>query len=256
MERLPVGIATIEGQEEAVRIVKFTEFEALARSEWDRIPEVYKEGVDGLIIERTRKASDGAVDVWTLGECLTESYPSEYDGPDSVRSDVVLYWGSFRELAADDAEFDWEQEVWETLTHELRHHLESLARESALDAVDAGLHQHYRRLDGDDFDPYYYRLGEARGRGWYSLEDAWFYETFVPGDGRVEFEWMSERYAVDVPRIDADVLLLDVVGGVEDPPGALCVVVVRRPGLGERLRALVARKRPRVEQHEVEAVRL
>jgi len=234
--------------------VKFGEFEARARSEWDRIPGEFKEGVDGLVVERGTKAGTAGSDTWTLGECLTENYPSDYDGPDSVRSEVVLYWGSFHQLARTDPEFDWEQEIWETLTHELRHHLESLARESALDSVDAGLAQHYRRMDGATFDPYYYRCGEERGHGWFTLEDVWFCEIPHAEPGRVEFDWSGKRYGVRFRETGADILFLEVIGGVERAPGSLSLVVLRRRRLLERLRAVFSGRPAHVETIEVEAV--
>jgi hypothetical protein len=43
-----------------------------------------------------------------------------------------MYYGSFVAIAAGDDTFDWEDEAWETLTHELRHHVESLAGEDFL----------------------------------------------------------------------------------------------------------------------------
>jgi len=235
--------------------LEFGPFETLARSEWDRIPDAFKEGVDGLVVERKAKASESGPEVYTLGECLTESYPSDYDGPDSVRSAITLYWGSFLELAAADPDFDWDVEIWETLTHELRHHLESLAREDALGGVDAGMDQHYRRLDGEVFHPHYYRSGESRGSGWFVLEDVWFYETLEDRLRRVEFDWRGVRYMVPVPQSDDDVLYLDVGGGVEEPPAELYVIVVRRQGLRARLRAALGRRRLRVGEFVVEARR-
>ncbi|MGH7505187.1 MAG: metallopeptidase family protein [Longimicrobiales bacterium] len=105
----------------------FDVFERHARSEWDRIPDRYREGIDGLVVERDAKPHPDAPDVYTLGECVTEAYPSDFGGPDTIRSAVVLYYGSFLRLSRLDETFDWEEEVWETLTHELQHHLESLA---------------------------------------------------------------------------------------------------------------------------------
>jgi hypothetical protein len=112
--------------------VQFDEFEQRARDEWERIPAEYRQGVDGLVVERRAQPHPSLPDVYTLGECVTESYPSDFGGPDTIRSAVVLYYGSFFRLARLDEEFDWEHELWETLTHELQHHLESLASEDAL----------------------------------------------------------------------------------------------------------------------------
>src|SRR5690606_24793658 len=111
------------------RALKYAEFERRAQQVYESIPAAYKAGVDGLVASREAHPHPELPDIWTLGECLTESWPSEWQGPETTRSVVVLYWGSFRSLAAQDETFDWEEEIWETLTHELRHHLESLASE-------------------------------------------------------------------------------------------------------------------------------
>lgn len=40
---------------------------------------------------------------------------------------VLLYYGSFREILGDASVGEWEKEIEETIIHELRHHIESLA---------------------------------------------------------------------------------------------------------------------------------
>src|SRR5215204_3724898 len=124
------------------------EFEALAEKAWTEIPVDFKAGIDGLIIEKDAHSHPEHEDIFTLGECVTESYPSDFGGPDTIRSAVVLYYGSFREIAADDGEFDWEHEIRETLQHELQHHLEHLADEDGLGDLDYAVEQNYHRLEG------------------------------------------------------------------------------------------------------------
>lgn len=63
---------------------------------------------------------------------------------------IALYYGSFLEVAGEG--FDWEAEVWETLLHELRHHLESLAGRDDL------VQEDLRRLDA-------FRRGGPSGEG-------------------------------------------------------------------------------------------
>jgi hypothetical protein len=215
--------------------VRYEEFESLARREWDEIPEQFKGGIDALVIERDAKAHPERSDVYTLGECLTEAYPSGFGGPDTIRSAVVLYYGSFRRLAEDEPDFDWNQEVWETLTHELRHHLESLADEDALGDVDAGMEQNFRRGDGDAFDPFFYRLGERTPNGWFHLEGSWFLE--LDAQSPLEFTWRGRRYQADSPPRDADVTFITIVEGVADAPAELCLVQLRQRRLADRLRA-------------------
>jgi hypothetical protein len=209
--------------------VKYHEFESLVAREWRRIPEHFKGGVDALVVERDAKAHPRKKDVYTLGECVTETYLSDFGGPDTTRSVVVLYYGSFHRLARLDPQFDWQAETWETLTHELQHHLESLAAEDDLEAVDAAVEQNYMRCDGEPFDPLFYVSGVNEGGGWYRVEDCWFYETDAVHDGRVTFEWEGRRYAVAVPE-DAHPFLFITVLGVDDPPDELCVVIRARKG--------------------------
>lgn len=40
---------------------------------------------------------------------------------------IFIYYGSFREILQDAPAEEWEEELRETLLHELRHHVESLA---------------------------------------------------------------------------------------------------------------------------------
>lgn len=219
----------------------FSEFESRAEREWDRIPEDYKLGVDALVVTRDAKAQ-GRSDVYILGECVTESWPSDFDGPDTIRSELVLYYGSFRRLAARDDAFDWEAELWETLTHELRHHLESLAAEDDLEDLDAAMEQHFRRHDGEPFDPYYFRGGEPLGSGWFRLEEAFFLEVDGAPEGAVSFEWSGQRYAVRVSVEDMSITYVTVTA-VADAPDELVIVVVPKRPLRWRIRALL-RPRP------------
>ena len=99
--------------------MKPREFERLALAYWEEIPERFKEGIDGVRVLRRSKPHDELPDVYTLGECVTEAYPSDFGGPETIRSAVVLYHGSFAALSELDPDFDWKEELWETLTHEL-----------------------------------------------------------------------------------------------------------------------------------------
>ncbi|MGD8277633.1 MAG: metallopeptidase family protein, partial [Gemmatimonadota bacterium] len=225
--------------------MKFAEFEEIARAEWERIPAHFRGGVDGLVIERDALAHPEKRDIYTLGECVTESWPSDYQGPDTTRSSVVLYYGSFRRLATLDPDFDWEAEIWETLTHELRHHLESLADDEALLDVDAAMEEHFARREGESFDPFYYRAGESLGRGVYRLDGLYFVEiegagaeaAVFAGEGAagagagpakqgVTFVWEGNRYDVALPDLDADIVFAEVVEGVEPAPAELHLVLL------------------------------
>jgi predicted Zn-dependent protease with MMP-like domain len=233
-----VDVAVLTAERVRVEVsVKFDEFEALARKEWDDIPPEFKGGVDALVVEREAKVHPHRAEVYTLGECITETWPSDFGGPDTIRSALVLYYGSFRRLADGEPGFDWRAEIWETLTHELRHHLESLAADDHLEDLDAAVEENFRRSDGEAFDPLFFRLGERLGDGWYQLEDAFFLEVDAASCETVEFTWHGVRYRVQLPHIDEDVVFLTIEGGVDDPPSELCLVLLRQRRLRARLRA-------------------
>jgi hypothetical protein len=234
--------------------MRFELFEQKSAELWRQIPREYRAGVDGVRVERGAKAHPSLPDVYTLGECLTESYPSDFGGPDTTRSLVVLYYGSFWRLSRLDAEFDWESELWETLTHELQHHLESLASDDALEDVDYAADENYKRLEGESFDPYFFRAGERTPDGWYRVEGDHFLEHEAAAS-ELMFEWEGERYRLEVPRSEADVLYLEVDPG-ESLPEGLVVVLTRPAGMVKLLRSLFARERPTVDEYQVSAERL
>jgi len=236
--------------------VRFQEFERAAREAFLDIPEEYREGVDGLTVRREALGHPTLAEVFTLGHCLTEEHLSDFGGPDTTRSIIALYWGSFRELAARDPDFDWDEELWETLTHELRHHLESLAGDDALEDVDYAADELFKRQDGLAFDPWYYQYGEDLGGGVYEVEGGYYLETqWDPRAGEppagFEFDWRGSRYRVSRPRELGDVAFL-LVGGPAFEEELLELVLVRRRGWWEGLRGALGMARP-VDVVEAEA---
>jgi len=232
----------------------FEHFEQRSAELWQQIPPEYRAGVDGVRVAREARAHPTLPDVYTLGECLTESYPSDFGGPETTRSLVVLYYGSFWRLSRRDAEFDWEEELWETLTHELQHHLESLAADDTLEDVDYAADENFKRLDGRSFDPFFFRAGERLESGWFRVEGDHFRE-YEAGTPELEFEWEGERYRVAVPAEGADVLFLEIEP--EEPlPAGLVLVVTRQPGALRLLRSFFTGEQRRVAEYEVSAERL
>lgn len=219
--------------------MRFAEFERIARALWNEIPAEYKEGVAGLMVDESAVAHPKHPEVYTLGECLTEDYPTQYGGPETTRSAVVLYYGSFREIAKDDDAFDWEGEIHETVMHELQHHLESLADENSLEDVDYAVDENFKRLDGEGFDPLFYRAGEVVGPGVYRVEVDGFIEV-TRADGEAfdfEFEHNAVRYALTIPASDADVLFVYLEERADLQDGDLGVVRVRKRGVLATLRS-------------------
>ncbi|MGH7448048.1 MAG: hypothetical protein ACREK1_03525 [Longimicrobiales bacterium] len=231
----------------------FAEFEERAWHEWDRIPAEFRAGVDGLRIERAALPHPSLPDVYTLGECVTESYPSDFGGPETTRSVVVLYYGSFFRLSRQDDAFDWEVELWETLTHELQHHLESLAADDSLIDMDYAADENYKRYQDEPFDPLFFRHG-VPDRGWLRVEDEFFLELDRPPADHATFQWRGRSYRVHIPADPADVLLLTIADGVPDAPGALHLALVTRTGWMHVVRRLLRPRAPRVVEHDVSAV--
>jgi hypothetical protein len=204
----------------------YAEFERFARVVWDEIPEVYKAGVDGLVVDRSAIRHPEHPDVFTMGECVTEEYPSQYGGPDTTRSAVVLYYGSFQAIARDEDEFDWRGEIHETLMHELQHHLESLATEDALEDLDYAVDENFKRTQGDPFDPLFYRAGEVLEPGLFAVEEDVFFEVETRAAGQLPFEFVVDdvTYSITLPESGADVSYVYV----ENLPGVSVVRVMKR----------------------------
>lgn len=252
----------------------FEEFEAEALRVWGEIPDRYKEGIDAIVIRREPLLQGGYEDYYTLGTCSTEPYPSDYRGPETSRSILSLYYGSFREVAGDDPDFPWEEEIWETVTHELRHHLEHLAADDETEELDYAMEGTYRRDEGLAFDPWYFQSGAPIAEGVYRVEGDVYIEVRwrpdprgVPlsagGGGKVEgagkgegnaagrilFGWDDVLWAVEWPENPGElhfILLRDLDAG----GGVVEVVLVREPGLGGMLRRFLLRMTPTVTESE------
>src|SRR2546426_8548164 len=98
------------------------------------VPPEFRDGI--IAIDVSAKAFPHPVrgDVYTLGECV----PLEWSGSGAdLHSRIILYYGSFASLARL-GDLDWREQAWETLTHELRHHLEWRADEGVPPPVRQG----------------------------------------------------------------------------------------------------------------------
>jgi hypothetical protein len=170
-------------------------------------------------------------EIYTLGECIPDPLSDDATLQD-LRSRIVLYHGSFQALAGGDPGFDWEEETYQTLTHELRHHLEWRARTDALDDFDRAAEENFARRDGEAFDPLFFLGGDEIVRGVYQVDDDFFLDRTVRAvPGSVEFEWHGSRFRADLPSdltLPAYLLVQDLP---EPPPGDLVLVLRRKPSL-------------------------
>jgi len=186
--------------------------ERLARD----VPAEFRDGI--VTIEASPKTVPHPVraEIYTLGECI----PLEWSGSGAdLQSRVVLHHGSFQALARL-GEFDWRAEAWETLTHELRHHLEWRANVAALEAYDWAAEQNFARHEGEAFDAVFYRSGERLAEGIWKVDDDVFIEA-SPDD----FLWHGRRYRVEGQAVAPAFLILE---GLDEPPPGDAVLVVPR----------------------------
>jgi hypothetical protein len=203
-------------------------FRQLVRSLSLEVPAEFLDGVSEITVSPRTVPHPTRGDIFTLGHCIP-FHAGETGATDEIQSRVVLYHGSFRALAELDPGFDWREEAWETLTHELRHHLEWRAREGALEAFDAAAEENFARADGEPFDPLFHLSGELVAENVYQVDDDFFLDHEVRQLPPVlEFSWHGCRYRAPAPD-EATLPAFLVVEQVGDPPPGELVLVYRRP---------------------------
>lgn len=224
--------------------VQFSDFETLVRRLAAEIPDEFLDGIAEVVVSPRTVAHPERNEIFTLGECIP--LPAASDDVESIQSRVVLYHGSFAALARDQDDFDWHEEAWETLTHEIRHHVEWRAREPSLESLDEAMEHNFARLAGEPFDPAFYRDGELLAGGMFRVEDDYFIELARDSAGGVcRFPWAGQRYRVNLPADLVPPAFLSVQGLEAPPPGELVLVVVRAPRFFDVLKA------PAVDQRDV-----
>jgi hypothetical protein len=197
--------------------VRLSDFEAMVRRFADEVPSDFLEGVAEIAVSPRTVPHPERDEIFTLGECIPLP-ASDTGSSEGIQSRIVLYHGSFAALARLRQGFDWRAEAWETLTHELRHHLEWRARAPALEAYDRAAEQNFARQDGEPFDPLFHLDGEPAG------EDAF----------RVDDDVFLDR--VDVPPGTTLPAFLTLEEVAEPPEGDLVLVLRRNPKLRDLLR--------------------
>ena len=197
----------------------FEDFRALVRRLQQDIPAQFERGVSEIDVSPKTVPSPVHRDVYTLGECIPLSWTG--NGSD-LQSRIVLFYGSFQALAHQRPDFDWRGEAWETLTHELRHHLEFRAHVDALQEFDWAAEQNFARHEGKPFDPLFYRSGERIADGVFKVDDDVFLE------GTAEFSWHGKRYRAPVDGVQPPAFL--TLHGLADAPHGDAVLVLRKHG--------------------------
>ena len=175
--------------------MQFSDFRSLIERLQRDVPPEFLGGVVDVQVSPKTVPHPIRGDIYTLGECI----PLEWSGSGSdLQSRVVLYHGSFQALArlSGPGEFDWREEAWETLTHELRHHLEWRANHKALEEYDWAAEQNFARHEGEPFDPVFYRSGERVAEGVWKVDDDVFIERETGNEKRDTIVWHGERYRV------------------------------------------------------------
>ncbi len=208
--------------------MRLADFEALVARLSREVPPEFLEGVAAIEVSRKTLPHPTRPEIYTLGECI----PVAGGEGEGLQSRVVLYHGSFAALARLHEDFDWRAEAWETLTHELRHHLEWRARAPDLEAFDEAAEQNFARHAGEPFDPTFFLHGERVADGVYRLDDDYFLDRVVRAVPRiVRFAWHGLAYEVEAPEGAVLPVWLTVEGVEDPPPGDLVVVLRRRPRL-------------------------
>ncbi len=201
----------------------FEDFRSLVRRLQADIPPQFQGGIVEVEVSPKTVPHPVRAEIYTLGECI----PLEWSGSGSdLQSRVVLYHGSFAALARL-GDFDWRAEAWETLTHELRHHLEWQADLAGLEAYDWAAEQNFARADGELFDPVFYRNGETVAAGVFKVEDDVFLEgdpAQVTGD-RYELVWHGRRYRAPVLAVERRAWRFITLEALDEPPPGDAVLV-------------------------------
>ncbi len=108
--------------------MSYEEFVELITRLWDEIPDEFKRDLQGVhVLPQKKPDPSGLPGVVRLGEYTDPGPPSVFAGHISMGRHIALYYGSFAAVAAARQGFDWQEQAWKTLLHELRHHVESLA---------------------------------------------------------------------------------------------------------------------------------
>lgn len=97
-------------------VLTLDQFESLAAAFIDEIPEKLCARLNGGFLLLPEAKKDG--EFYVMGEYVED---------DVMGCSIILYYGSFVKLLEESSREEWEKELRDTIVHELRHHLESMA---------------------------------------------------------------------------------------------------------------------------------
>lgn len=216
--------------------MRLSDFEVMIARMTGEVPREFLNGVAEIVVSPRSVPHPERPGIFTLGECIP--LPAGHEAaPEEIQSRVVLYHGSFAALAKVTPGFDWREEGFETLTHELRHHLEWRARAPDLEALDWAVEQNYARQDGDTFDPVFYLAGAPVGEDAWRVEDDVFLDRIVGAlPASLAVRWAGHEYQVAVPAEATLPAFLQLEGVADAPEGTLVLVLRRKPGVLALLR--------------------
>jgi hypothetical protein len=211
--------------------MRLPDFEAMVARMASEVPREFLDGVGEIVVSPRTLPHPERPGIFTLGECIPLA-AADGGSVEGIQSRIVLYHGSFAALARVTPGFDWREEAFETLTHELRHHLEWRARAPDLEELDWAVEQNYARQDGEAFDPVFFLAGAQVADDAWRIEDDVFLDRIVAAvPESVPLRWGGREYLVAVPP-EATLPAFLVLEGVAAPPaGELVLVLRRKPGV-------------------------
>jgi hypothetical protein len=111
--------------------MNYEQFENRLQEMIEIIPEHYFKNLQGVhcFAEKKGDPHQGLV---RMGEYLDPGFEGFMDARIHIGRHINIYYGSFVAVAQHNPHFDWDDQLWETLTHELQHHLESQANDQTL----------------------------------------------------------------------------------------------------------------------------
>ena len=123
----------------------FPDFRDLISNLLDELPPQALEGLQGVHVFEHAKPDPIEPGLVRMGEYLDPGMDSFFATHTTLGRHVAMYYGSFVAVAGGNPNFDWETETWETLTHEIQHHVESRAGERSLIEWDIEQLEAYRK---------------------------------------------------------------------------------------------------------------